>query len=57
MASLRACRISSRKDYNDFAITPYTEASNIKTVIDTLTKRENTKNLEYAITNYPLEWE
>ena len=51
------CRISSRKDYNDFAITPYTEASNIKTVIDTLTKRENTKNLEYAITNYPLEWE
>ena len=51
------CRISSRKDYNDFAITPYTETSNIKTVIDTLTKRENTKNLEYAITNYPLEWE
>ena len=51
------CRISSRKDYNDFAITPYTEASNIKTVIDTLTKRENIKSLEYAITNYPLEWE
>ena len=51
------CRISSRKDYNDFAITPYTETSNIKTVIDTLTKRENTKNLEYAISNYPLEWE
>ena len=51
------CRISSRRDYNDFAITPYTETDNIKTVINTLTKRENIKNLEYAITNYPLEWE
>ena len=51
------CRISSRRDYNDFAITPYTETENIKTVITTLTKRENTKNLEYAIINYPLEWE
>ncbi len=51
------CRISSRRDYNDFAITPYTEASNIKTVTDMLTKRENTRNLEYAVTNYPLEWE
>ena len=51
------CRISSRRDYNDFAITPYTENENIKTVITTLTKRENVKNLEYAITNYPLEWE
>lgn len=51
------CRISSRRDYNDFAITPYTETENIKTVISTLTKRDNIKNLEYAITNYPLEWE
>lgn len=51
------CRISSRRDYNDFAITPYTEAENIKTVISTLIKKDNTKNLEYAITNYPLEWE
>ena len=51
------CRISSRRDYNDFAITPYTEADNIKTVISTLTKKDNIKNLEYAVTNYPLEWE
>ena len=51
------CRISSRKDYNDFAITPFTEASNINTVITTLTNKANTKNLEYAVTNYPLEWE
>ena len=51
------CRISSRRDYNDFAITPYTATENIQTVINTLTKRENVKNLEYAITTYPLEWE
>ncbi len=51
------CRISSRRDYNDFAITPYTETDNIKTVITTLTKKENVKNLEYAVTSYPLEWE
>ena len=51
------CRISSRKDYNDFAITPYSEASNINTVLSSLTKKENTKNLEYAVQNYPLEWE
>ena len=51
------CRISSRKDYNDFAITPYTESDNIKTVITTLTRKDNIKNLEYAVANYPLEWE
>lgn len=51
------CRISSRRDYNDFTITPYTESENIKTVLNTLTKRENVRNLEYAVTNYPLEWE
>lgn len=51
------CRISSRKDYNDFAITPFTENANIQTVISTLTNKTNIKNLEYAITDYPLEWE
>ena len=51
------CRISSRRDYNDFAITPFTESSNISTVISTMTNKSNIKNLEYAITNYPLEWE
>ena len=50
-------RISSRRDYNDFAITPFTESANINTVISTLTNKTNTKNLEYAITAYPLEWE
>ena len=51
------CRISSRKDYNDFAITPYTEPANINTVISTLTNKNNVKGLDYAVTNYPLEWE
>ena len=51
------CRISSRSDYNDFAITPFTETAKINTVLSTLTNKSNVKNLEYAVTNYPLEWE
>ncbi|MBE5782052.1 MAG: CapA family protein [Clostridiales bacterium] len=49
------CRISSRKDYNDFAITPLTEQSNITTVLDTM--RKNSKSLDYAVESYPLEWD
>ena len=49
------CRISSRKDYNDFAITPLTDQSNITTVINAL--KSNSKKLDYAVTNYPMEWE
>ena len=48
-------RISSRKDYNDFAITPLTDQSNITTVLNTLQK--NGKNLDYVVSSYPLEWE
>ena len=51
------CRISSRKDYNDFAITPLVDTSNINTVLLTLTNKQNTKNLPYAVTEYPMEWE
>ena len=51
------CRISSRTDRNDFAITPLTKRANIDTVIDSMTKRENIKRLEYAVTYLPLEWE
>lgn len=50
-------RISSRKDYNDFALTPLTDQSAINTTLDTLTKKANIKNLDYAVTRYPLEWE
>lgn len=49
------CRISSRKDYNDFTITPLTDSANIKTVLDSLEK--NGRKLDYAVTQYPLDWE
>ncbi len=49
------CRISSRKDYNDFAITPLTEQTNIDTVINTM--KQAGKNLKYAVESYPLDWE
>ena len=49
------CRISSRKDYNDFAITPLTDQSNITTILNTM--KNNSKNLDYAVSSYPLEWE
>lgn len=49
------CRISSRKDYNDFAITPLTDQSNITTLLNTL--RSNSKKLDYAVETYPLDWE
>ena len=51
------CRISSLKEYNDFALTPLADQNAINTTLSTLTKKENIKNLEYAITRYPLEWE
>lgn len=47
-------RISSRTDYNDFAITPYTKEINIESVLNTLQK--NGKYLENPVQNYPLEW-
>lgn len=49
------CRISSRKDYNDFALTPLEDQANITTVLDTLKK--NGKKLDYAVEAYPLDWE
>ena len=48
-------RISSRKDFNDFAITPLTENANITTVLNSL--KANSKKLKYAVESYPLEWE
>ncbi|MBR6810318.1 MAG: CapA family protein [Clostridia bacterium] len=49
------CRISSRKDYNDFAITPLQDQSNVTTVLNTLEK--NGRKLDYAVKTYPLDWE
>lgn len=48
------CRISSRTDYNDFAITPYDKEFNIDSLINTLIK--NGKHLENPVTKYPLEF-
>lgn len=47
-------RISSRRDYNDFAPTPYSKDENIDAILRTL--RQNGKNLPDAITDFPLQW-
>lgn len=48
-------RISSRTDYNDFALTPFTDQRLIDNVINMLLS--NSKGLEYAVTHYPVDWE
>lgn len=48
-------RISSRTDYNDFALTPFTDQRLIDNVINVL--KSNSKGLEYAVTHYPIDWE
>ena len=47
-------RISSRTDYNDFTPTPLTKDTAIDSVLTTL--KENGKKLEYAVSEYPLDW-
>ena len=47
-------RISSRTDYNDFTPTPLTKDTTIDSVLTTL--KENGKKLEYAVSEYPLDW-
>ena len=48
------CRISSKRDYNDFAITPYTKDENIEAVLRVL--KQNGEGLDYVIDEYPLKW-
>lgn len=48
-------RISSRTDYNNFVLTPYDKQQNIDTVINNL--KSNGKHLDYAVTDYPLEFD
>ena len=48
-------RISSRTNRNDFIPTPYTSGSNLDSVVSTL--KSNGKKLEYAVVDYPLDWE
>lgn len=47
-------RISSRTDYNDFAITPYDQEFNIDSLINTLI--QNGKHIENPVSKYPLEF-
>ena len=49
------CRISSKQDYNDFAVTPLTETRYIDTVLSTL--KEHGKYIDNPVSSYPLEWE
>ncbi len=48
------CRISSKQDYNDFAVTPLTEKRNIDTVLSLLQKHG--EYLKNPVPSYPLEW-
>ena len=47
-------RISSRTDRNDFIPTPYEDQSKCETVISVM--KNNGKNLQYALEEYPLAW-
>lgn len=50
------CRISSRTDYNDFIVTPYTSKASIDSVIKVLTNNGE-KQLADHVSGYPLEWQ
>lgn len=47
-------RISSTKEYNDFAPTPLTDDTSIDSVLTTL--KTNGRKLDYAVEEYPLDW-
>lgn len=49
------CRISSKTDYNDFAVTPLTETRYIDTVLSKL--KESGRHISSPVETYPLEWE
>ena len=49
------CRISSKSNENDFTPTPYDNELQINNVINTM--RKNSSKLEYAVTDYPVDWE
>ena len=47
-------RISSKSARNDFIPTPYTTGSNIDSLLTVL--KNNGRKLEYAVSDYPLDW-
>ena len=50
-------RISSRKDRNDFIPTPFSPGAETDSILSVLRSRENTKELEYAIKDFPLSFD
>ena len=49
------CRISSKQDYNDFAVTPLTETRYVDTILSTL--RSYGSKIDHPVEHYPLEWD
>ena len=50
-------RISSTKERNDFIPTPFPDGYERDSVLMTLSSKDNIKNLPYAVTEFPLEWQ
>ncbi len=49
------CRISSKTDYNDFAVTPLTEGRDIDTLLSQL--KHVARHISNPVASYPMEWE
>ena len=50
-------RISSRKDRNDFIPTPFSPGAETDSILSVLRSRDNTKDLDYAIRDFPLSFD
>ena len=50
-------RISSRKDRNDFIPTPFSPGAETDSILSVLRSRDNTKNLPYAVRDFPLTFD
>ncbi len=48
-------RISSKRDYNDFAPTPFTDQTQIDVVFQTL--KRNAKYVDNPVASYPVDWQ
>ncbi len=49
-------RISSRKDLNDFIPTPFSPGAETDSILSVLRSRDNTRDLQYAISDFPLSF-
>ena len=48
-------RITSLKDRNNYTPTPVTDEMKMEAIVNTL--KANGKKLEYAVQDYPLDWQ